>query len=513
MPVSRKLLVYVFVALLAGAYCLWLTASADNPLWGDELITVALVKSVALRHLFSAVLLGLDATPPLYTGYGWFMLHYVIPGARPELLLRITNAGLIGATLSVLYLLVRRYFDQMTALTTIGVFILLELPQLKFLTLEIRTYAALVFFTTLTIYAALRAIARPYWFSLTCTMIACCLLVSSHTFGIIYAVTIVGCMVVATAAGGNIRLALNSSLTAVPALVMFFLWIPVLHHQAALGSWIPRPDFGLLLASSYAPANKLQLVMVLLLLAAATLLRRRFQNRKSPILTQWWRSINPVQTFAMLLPVAFCANTLAIWLFSRLVFPTFIPRYFFPNVVLHVIWLSVVVNFFFTHLTPSSTKYGLVLVSAVLASVSIRYRELDPESRIPCFDSSRRAYLEDPFKDDGRIVVLSSHPWLTRLHRRGETVVFPLEEGALRKNGAEYPPYVYDTRFVTRFAKWLGVNAVMTTSRLLDTKPDFLVLDDRSGPWLEYVQLHYKVKLTSLAEMKGCTLWRVKVLE
>src|SRR4051794_36701888 len=92
---SRKFLLYLFIAILAAPYCLWLIASANNSLWTDELITVALVKSASLKHLFSAVLLGLDATPPLYTGYGWLMLHYVVPGTSPELLLRITNAGLI----------------------------------------------------------------------------------------------------------------------------------------------------------------------------------------------------------------------------------------------------------------------------------------------------------------------------------------------------------------------------------------------------------------------------------
>ena len=89
MSVSRKFQLCLFFVVLAGPYCFWLTASTNNPLplWSDEVITVALVKSASFKHLFSAVLLGLDATPPLYTGYGWFMFHYVVPGAPPELLL------------------------------------------------------------------------------------------------------------------------------------------------------------------------------------------------------------------------------------------------------------------------------------------------------------------------------------------------------------------------------------------------------------------------------------------
>jgi hypothetical protein len=68
MAVARKILPLLFVAALAGPYCRWLIGAVDKPLWGDELITVALVKSASFSHLLAAVLVGLDATPPLYTG-------------------------------------------------------------------------------------------------------------------------------------------------------------------------------------------------------------------------------------------------------------------------------------------------------------------------------------------------------------------------------------------------------------------------------------------------------------
>ena len=122
-----------------------------------------------------------------------------------------------------------------------------QLWNLKFLTLEIRTYAALVFFTTLAIYAALRATAQPNWLSLICAMLAYCLLVSSHTFGIIYVSSIVICTVLTAAVESNFSLALQSGLAGMPAIVMFLLWIPVLHSQAQLGNWIPCPDLRSLL--------------------------------------------------------------------------------------------------------------------------------------------------------------------------------------------------------------------------------------------------------------------------
>jgi hypothetical protein len=513
MLARRKVFLGMFFAMLVLPYSLWLASSVDKPLWADESITVALVQSATIKHMFSAVLLGLDATPPLYTGYGWFMLQYVGPGVSPELLLRVTNAGLIGATLWILYLLIRRYFDQTTALTTIGAFILLELSQLQFLTLEIRTYAALVFFTALAIYAALRAIDRPSWMSLICTMLAFCLLVSSHVFGVVYVVSIVSCMIIVAAVGGDLRLVLNSCLTGLPAVVMFFLWIPVLNYQAQLSSWILRPGFRVLLESTYPPVNKLRLP--LLLIAALIMLWRYDQIPKyTMMLIQGLRLRSPTHAFIVALPVTFGTNTLAVWLFSRIVFPVFVPRYFFPNILLHTIWLTILVDCALSQFTPAKTKYGLALASAVLAGLSIKFWQLNSEVRIPCFDPSQGTYIEDPFRDHGLIVALWSHTWLSRLNRPGETIVYPNDEGPRMKNGILYPPYVYDYRLVSRFAKWLGVNAVMTTSQLLDTKPDFMVLDDGEGPWLKYIQLRHKLKLIPLAEMKGsCTLWRVETLE
>jgi hypothetical protein len=61
--------------------------------------------------------------------------------------------------------------------------------------------------TTLAIYVSLRAIMRPSWKIWICTALAYFLLISSHTFGIIYVVCIATCAIVAALAEGDIRLA------------------------------------------------------------------------------------------------------------------------------------------------------------------------------------------------------------------------------------------------------------------------------------------------------------------
>ena len=341
-------------------------------------------------------------------------------------------------------------------------------------------------------------------------MLAYCLLTNSHIFGLIYVISIVTCMIAAAACERDIRLACWSGLVAVPALIMFLLWVPVLHDEAQLGNWMPHPDFHMLLDSTYPPANRLLFLAALLLLTALTLLWRLGQSRNGPMLTQWRRSITRTQTFVLLLPVAFGGSTFAVWLFSQFVFPVFIPRYFSSNIILHTIWLSLLVNFVLSYPTSSKAKYGLALASAALAGLGIKYHQFGPEDRIPCFSPSRRAYLEDPFINHGFIVALWSHPWLTRINRPGEAVVYPIDEGALKKNGLFD---IYNYRFVSRFAKWSGVNAIMTTAELLDGKRPFMVLDDRRGPWLKYIQQSHKLKLTPLAQLQRCTLWKVEALE
>jgi hypothetical protein len=385
---------------------------------------------------------------------------------------------------------------------------------LEFLTLEIRPYAALFFFTTLAIYAAQRALARTSGQNLTYAMLAYCLLVSSHTFGVVYVVSIITCTILAAAAKGDISLALNLGLIGAPPVLGFLLWMPILHYQAQLGNWLPRPDFHILLQTIYSPVDFLRQFALLLLITVLTSLWRHIQSLMFP---QWWRSITRNQIFVLMLPVAFGASTFMVWLFSHFVFPVFLPRYFLPNIILHTIWLSLLVDFVFFYLTPAKAKYGLVLASAVLVSLTLRFRQFPSEAWIPCFNSATRTYLEDRYRNNELIVTLSPQPWLTRLNRPGERVVHPIDEGPLQeKGGAKYPRYVYSYNFLSRFEKWLVINTAMTSSQLLNWKPGLLVIDDGAGPWLEwleYIRLHRKVTHTVIEEDPSCTLRRLDVLE
>jgi hypothetical protein len=290
--------------------------------------------------------------------------------------------------------------------------------------------------------------------------------------------------------------------------------VPVLHDQAQLGNWIPRPDYRIFIGSTYPPGlpHGPSLLAVLVLLAALILFWRFAQSHKGMIPAEWWRSTTRLQTFAILIPIAFGAITLAVWLFSRLVFPVFLERYFFPNLILHVIWVSVLVDFVFTYLTPSTTRYGLTLAAAILTGLSIEYRQFDRGNRTRCFELSRRVYLES-VRDYGLIAIISIGPWLEWQNRQGEVVVFPTDNDDILKKNAADKRFVFGTHFAKTFAKWMGSNTVMTTSQILNTKPGFMFLGDAKGTWLNYSQRSYKIELRRLAAMEDCKLLLVKVVD
>ena len=229
------LIVFVATYILFGI----LIYVSDRPaLWADETITVALVKSNSLSHLLEAVFLGLDATPPLYTSYGWFMSRYVLPSFEPDLILRVTNAALLSLAISAIYASIREYVGRLIALVCTLAFVLSQIPALKFLTFEVRTYALYLCCTAVAIHFALRASRRPSISNLFYLSIFYCLLTASHTFGIIYVVCISSSLVIASGVEGDLKLCKRFATATVPALIMFMGWVPVLRLQSQIPSWI-----------------------------------------------------------------------------------------------------------------------------------------------------------------------------------------------------------------------------------------------------------------------------------
>src|ERR1700730_14183109 len=173
---------WLFLSLLAFSFCLWGYYSATQPLWADERLTAELVKSSSVAHMWSAIFDGLDATPPIYTLYGWFMLHYVVPHVEPSAMFRLTNALIVTAAIIILYILVRRFLCVIQSIIVISFFVLASLSNLLFLITELRTYALFVLATTIATYFSINSLMEAPSSRFLCLWISYCFLTVSHTF-------------------------------------------------------------------------------------------------------------------------------------------------------------------------------------------------------------------------------------------------------------------------------------------------------------------------------------------
>jgi hypothetical protein len=248
--VSNRLAPLLFV-MPAIAFYLWFGHSVAQPLWADEVITTELIKSASFAHMFSAIKTGLDSTPPLYTGFGWLVLNYVVPEVAPELLLRVTNIIIVAAIIWISYLSLRQFFDRVTSTIVSIIFIYLCKWQLEYLTLEVRAYAALVLATAASIYFSFLTHRRPSHLLFICASASYCALVLTHLFGFIYFVCISACSIIAALIESDRKSVRKTILASIPAMVLFIAWLPIVRNQAQLGNWIPRPSIRSLLDSSY----------------------------------------------------------------------------------------------------------------------------------------------------------------------------------------------------------------------------------------------------------------------
>jgi hypothetical protein len=292
---------------------------------------------------------------------------------------------------------------------------------------------------------------------------------------------------------------------------MFMAWLPVVRHQAQLGNWMSPPDLGTLIDAAHAPKYPLALLLhhpaLIALLALLGLLVLGDWSKPSfeaSMLASWWRSLDRAQRFALFIPFSFAASTLTVWIFSKVVFPVFNPKYFFPNILLHIIWLSLLVHFVFN--IVRSVKYELTVASVFLAAGGIIFITRPYQTNIPCFDPARNAYLEDRFKGDGPMVALGLHTWMTRLNRSWNATYLVNDDAVSSR------PDEFLLKYILTFATWANKLQMITTAdNFLNANFDFIVLDDDEGQWFKFVRSIRKPELIQLARADRCTLWRVRV--
>ena len=217
------LAVIVFVLLL-----IELRAAALRPLWFDELSTLTVSSVPTIRGMLRAM--SADGNPPLYFLLARFCLHLPMP---VEIALRLPSIAASDITALMIFLFVRRNTGSIFAFLAMSVF--LGSPFMPFATLEARSYALLLCFTSVAIccwQSAAQGMSRRLALAgITASMAGA---IFSHHYGVIY-------VTLPLLAGEGVRawqrhridFAVFTSMLA-GAATLIITFPPMLHGQAGL---------------------------------------------------------------------------------------------------------------------------------------------------------------------------------------------------------------------------------------------------------------------------------------
>jgi len=214
--------------------------------------------------------------------------------------------------------------------------------------------------------------------------------------------------------------------------------------------------------------------------------------------------------------------TLAAWLFSRAWFPIFVIRYFTPQLfaayALHVA--------FGEWLIRHRLKYrtAIVAICAVLAPVVLGNVILHAHSSVhgkPVCTGPDGKFFEENFVD-GKLPVIvdSTHLFLPRaaLTAHGEAYRFALDWDVVLKYPNRSHGNAADFHLMQELQTWKPEPRVITTDDILNTYPQFLVIEQRA--WFLNLQATHQVTAEKLAEVIpsaegeiACTLWKVTRVE
>ena len=214
-----------------------------------------------------------------------------------------------------------------------------------------------------------------------------------------------------------------------------------------------------------------------------------------------------------LLPILFICATASIWVFSVTIFPVFVPRYFFPNMLIHAAWITLLFYLFFKSMDVSRHHLFKAAAAAVLAII-VSGKTMGTSfgrERIPCFDPTTGRFMEDEaaLKRDN-VIVHSSHLWLSRQDQNRNTYF----AGAAFGDGPKL--WSYDHGFMKRFKAWASASTILNDDSLPNVS-EFYILEDKfylgdgQLPIFGMSQLKRAVEVRQVSDSFQCRLWHVKL--
>jgi hypothetical protein len=519
-------LIAIFIAV--GSLMVCVVRSFGGKLWLDELYTIYLLRAPSLPHLWQAVVWGIDGNPPLYLTASWLAVH-----ASPQVfswieILRWSNAILAVAALAILFRVSRRFVSAGTGLMAVLLFAALNRDVL-FLVLELRAYAAYLFFAAVSILLQQRLLEKGRTSDFVLLSLAYSCLAMIHTFGISYVVCIGMAAWVSTVTSDRAA-AKRTLLAMLPAMLVFAGWLPFLLQQAEVArpyGWIRRPDLVLLVQTLLPSSAYMEAAFGYLAAIAAYAMYARKTGLRG-LNWRWLASDASTRDirFAALLMIAFWGFTIAAWVVSIAVFPIFVHRYFTPNLIvsfaINVALCRVLFGVVTAYVPPSLSKavtHVLVLIPAVLLSVTLL--SVSPaRNQLNCADREGRFFEDAHVRDDLPIVAESPHAWFPRIYysRNPALYRFPLDWEVVLRFPDRASNNATDFHIMERYRRWAAVPEILTTEEIIRAHPEFLVINESNRSWFRNLGDARRVTAEKLAEITDapghtCTLWRVKSIQ
>lgn len=490
--------------------------SIGDPLWSDEFLTTSLLQADSLPKLWAGIALGIDGNPPLYLTLLWVVLHAVPQAVSTVVLLKLVNVGFAAGGVAVLYRLARRLASP--AACWIGVMMIIASGEaFSYLASELRTYALYFLAAAAAALLQQRLIEDRSTQNLALLAAVNVGLAMSHTFGIVY----VGIIAFAgwLSEPRDKRLWRAIVVAVIPSIVAVIAWSPVLLGQLKVAqpyTWIMPPS----LADLSDALFKSDAAMWIALVEAVCLLSVLApQNNRPPI--QFHSAIverrwQPARFIALVL-IGITGFTLLGWLFSRLVFPIFVPRFFTPQIfvifALHVAFGAWLLSKF------ESRRAMIAALCILFASLNGLVLDRSSMHRQPVCANDQGGYFESSqLHGDLAVISDSPHIFLPRaaygVHRGAYR--FPLDWDVVLKYPDLSRGNAVDYHIMNGLRTWLPMTQVMPTEEILRKNPQFLVVDMPLRSWFRNLRATHDVAAEKLAEVKlsaagdvSCTLWKV----
>jgi hypothetical protein len=300
---------------------------------------------------------------------------------------------------------------------------------------------------------------------------------------------------------------------AVPALLAFAAWLPVVIRQSSVAqpyTWI-RPPAVLDLALTVAPDAKAGVVGALMLLGIA-LFERTGARAAGGAADVRANSDLKLQS-ALIALMLFIAFTIAAWIVSTIAFPIFVIRYFTPNLLLYFAATTAFVGLAF-RLLGETARWFAAGIAMALSAVAVALAT--PSGTLPCFDAESQAFIEGkPGLIDPKLPVVTVSPrsWFPRVYYAPSpaTYLFPLDWEVVLKFPDRERNNAVDFNIMQRFQAWADIPTIVTTDALLRAHNEFYVVNEDTRGWLDNLKRNHATQETLLARSDVCSLVRIRV--